>query len=136
MKEHYAKRSLQFGGTSKPDGLLSLILMAERADDYQLFDELMSEYGNHYEGANLNRVLGFAAYYVKNERPNKALAIYHNVNSFYPNSVRVYEAMGQAYLVADQSSKAVDSYNKAIELAEAHSDDRLSALKAILADLQ
>ena len=84
----------------------------------------------------MNRVLDFAAYYVEREQPDKALAIYHNVNSFFPNSVRVYEAMGRAYLASDQRWSAIDSYSKAIELADAHGDGRLTALETILADLQ
>jgi predicted alpha/beta superfamily hydrolase len=136
MNKHYAERSLQFGGTSRPFGLLSLLSMAENADDYQLFDKLMNAYGSNYEGVNFNRVLRFAAYYLKHERPDKAIAIYHSVIGFYPNSVSVYEALGQAYLAADQSRNATSSYIRAIELAEAHSDGRLNSLKGILADLQ
>lgn len=135
LNKHAAERSLQFGGTSVPVELISLIRLAERADDFLLFEELMTAYGNHFEHVNLNVVMGFAAFYLKHGQAEKAIAIYSNVNSMYPNSVSVYRDMGQAFLEADQHERAIESYKTAIELAEEQKDSRLSELQAILSDL-
>ncbi|MCE7993441.1 MAG: hypothetical protein HEP71_15750 [Roseivirga sp.] len=136
MKKHYVERAIEYGGTSKPPGLISLMRMAERADDFSLFEDLMTIFGENFEGVNLNRVLGFAAFYLKHDKPEKAIRIYDRVNQFYPNSVTVHIALAEAYSTMNNSAKAKKAYKKAIVLAIAQGDERREAIEKKLAQLK
>lgn len=136
MEQYYIQRAVKYGGSSKPPGLFSLIIQAERAGDFSLFEELMAVFGDNYEHFNMNRVMGFAAFYVEHGKVDQAIAIYENINGYYPNSVSIYEAIGQAYIKKGDNRKAITAYDTAIELAKVQSDDRLNSLVAKLAELR
>lgn len=136
MRKHYSERALRYGGASKPPGLVGLIRQAERADDFPLFDQLMKAFGSDYEKINVNRGLGFAAFYLKHGKTEKAIAIYKNINDFYPSSVSVHESLAEAYAEGGMKKKAVSTYKQAIELAKAQTDDRQAALETKLAALK
>lgn len=136
LRKHYAERALKYGGVSKPGGLVSLIRMAERADDFALFEELMDAYGTSFKGLNLNRLMGFARFYQQHGKTEKAIAIYENINTWYPNSVSVYEALAGAFTASQDLRKARRAYEKAIALAQLQSDSRLASLKNKLSELE
>ncbi len=136
MRKHYAERAIRYGGASKPPGLVSLIRQAERADDFSLFEELMAAYGNDFVQVNINRLMGFAAFYLKHGKAEKAITIYESVNRFYPNSVSVYSALAEAHVSLNNKGKAKKAYRKAIALAQVQSDTRQGALEKKLADLK
>lgn len=136
MKKHYAERTIRYGGASKPPGLVSLIRLAERADDFPVFEELMTAFGSDFENVNVNRVTGFAAFYLKHGKPDKAIAMYENINESYPNSVSVHDALARAYVAANKTKRAASAYKQAIELATAQGDERLSVLKSKLTELK
>lgn len=136
MKKHYAQRAIRYGGASKSPDLISLMRQAERADDFALFEQLMTEYGADLEQVNTNRLMGFAAFYLKHDKPEKAITIYDRVNEFYPNSVNVHAALAEAYTSMNNSGKARKAYKKAIALATAQGDDRREPLEKKLAQLK
>lgn len=136
LKQHYAQRAIQYGGASKPPELISLASMAERADDFAQFEELMSAFGSNFESVNMNRVLGFAAFYLKHGKAEKAISIYESVDKFYPNSVSVQVALAEAHMAMSSSGKAKKVYEKAITLAAAQEDQRLVSLEKKLAKMK
>lgn len=135
MRKHYAERAIRYGGASKPPGLVALIRQAERADGFPLFEELMAAYGNDFAQVNTNRLMDFASFYLKHGKAGKAIAIYENINRFYPNSVSVYSALAEAYMSVNNSGKAKKAYRKAISLAQVQSDTRQESLEKKLAEL-
>lgn len=136
LRKHYAERALKYGGMSRPPGLISLIRMAERANDFPLFEELMSVFGSDFEGLNLNRLMGFAGFYKQHGKTEKTIAIYENINTWYPNSISVYAALAGAFMDNENLRKARKAYQKAIVLAEMQSDNRLASLKRKLSALE
>lgn len=136
MRKHYAERAIQYGGASRPSGLVSLIRLAERADDFPLFEELMNAFGDDFEQVNINRLMGFAAFYLKHGKGEKAITIYENINGFYPNSVSIHAAWAEGFMAINKRGKAKKIYRKAIDLAVAQGDQRQGSLEKKLADLQ
>ncbi|GAB5522470.1 MAG: alpha/beta hydrolase-fold protein [Roseivirga sp.] len=136
MRKHYAERAIRYGGVSKPPGLVALIRLAERADDFPLFEELMTAYGTDLRPINTNRLMGFADFYLKHGKAEKAIALYKSLDTFYPNSVSVQMACAEALMAMGNQAKAKRTYRKAIALAEVQGDQRKESLEKKLAQLR
>lgn len=136
MTKHYAERAVKYGGASRPPGLVALMRQAERADEFTLYEQLMTAFGSNFKSVNINRVFGFAAFYLKHGKAEKAIIIYNSINQSYPNSVSVHAALAEAYMSINNSGKAKKAYKKAIALATAQGDDRRESLEKKLAQLK
>lgn len=136
LKKHYAQRAIAYGGSSQPLNLISLARLAKRADDFQTFDELLQAFGSDFKAVNRNRVMEFAAFYLKHNKAEKAIDVYKSIDGFYPNSVRVHKALAEAYIVSGKTKKARESYKKAIVLARSQSSEQRAELERKLAELK
>ncbi len=135
LRQHYTERANSYGGSPHVPNAFSLILAAQRADDFALFEELMPALNSNYENLNLGLVLGFAEWYLKNGRADEALEIYESVNAFHPNSISIYEGLALARVTSGKTQDAVAAYETAIELARTQRDDRLESIEDKLAEL-
>ncbi len=136
LENHYQKRAERFGGESSIPELFSLTLGAMRANEFTAFDELVKKMKGNLQAYNLNRILGFATYYLSNANYDEAMGIYDEVNGFYPNSISIYEGMALVRVASGKIKMAIKTYQRAIELARLQSDERLEVLEKSLAELK
>jgi tetratricopeptide (TPR) repeat protein len=62
---------------------------------------------------------------------DKAIELYQLNVTYFPNSPRVYESLGRAYIAKGETASAIKNYEKSLELNPANKNlaDRLQRLK-------
>lgn len=134
VKEFYKKRAERYGISEDMGdrGMYLLVRLAIREDDYITFDFLINEFKSSGFIENLGawQTTAFAELYMKHNKQDKAIEIYHLILKNNPESARIYNGLGEAYLQKEEPKKAIDYYKKAIEISEKLKDGNLDAYKA------
>lgn len=137
FREYYNEISRRAGYTVLPAQLAYVELMKLYVINGQeqlatkFVDELLSYYSRPDE--NIMNSIGYI--FLEQEFYAKAIDNFRLNAKNYPYSPNVYDSLGEAYRENEQYQLALESFQKAVELAEETSDSRLSLIKENLASV-
>jgi enterochelin esterase-like enzyme len=127
---HYNKtRAKQFGFSAELQSwsMFGLVRAAIRADDFVKFEFFMDIFAkeNFITQLQFRRTFQIADFYVTNNKPKAALALYIQLLDKNAESARLHNAMGDVYVVIKDTKKALVAYQKAVALATKQKDAKL-----------
>ncbi|MCJ8275102.1 MAG: hypothetical protein MJK04_37580 [Psychrosphaera sp.] len=127
---HYNKtRAKQYGFPAElqPWSMFSMVRAAIRADDFVQFEFFMGAFAKEdfITQLQFRRTFQISDFYVTNNKPEAALALYKQLLDKNAESARLHNAMGEVYLAMKDISKALVAYQKAVALAKAQKDKQL-----------
>ncbi len=127
---HYNKtRAKQYGFSSELQSwtMFGLARAAIRADDFAKFEFFMDIFAkeNFITQLQFRRTFQIADFYVINNKPKAAIALYKQLLDKNAESARLHNAMGDGYVAMKDSKKARVAYRKAVSLASKQKDAKL-----------
>lgn len=144
MRTYYQERAKKYGfseeetNNSKRNSRRSLVITAISQDDYKAFDYLMEQLSpeGFMEEQYLNQAYWYGVFYLKNDKPEKAMAIFNFLANKFKYSARPYHGLGRVYEHQGDLNKAKLNFQKAIDVGEQNSDWRLPEYKEDLIRIQ
>jgi tetratricopeptide (TPR) repeat protein len=127
---HYNKtRARQYGFSAELQlwSMFALVRAAIRAEDFVKFVFFMDIFAKESFMTQLQfrGTFQIGDYYVTNNKPKSALALYKQLLDKKAESARLHNAMGDVYVVMKNTKKALVVYQKAVALAIKQKDAKL-----------
>ncbi len=140
VKKYFENRSKRYGLPAEIGGetMFFLVRMAMDEDSLSDFEFFMQAFkkNNFLDGVNLGWASRYANFYLKHNKTDEALELYHYLKKRFADSARVLNGIGDVYLAKKDLENAEKYYLQAVELGEKNSDRRLAHYKKDLAGLK
>lgn len=129
-------RAKQFGFDDELHSwtMYALVRAAMRDDNFKQFAWFMNEFAQYQfvEKVQFRRTFEIANFYLKYQKPGKAITLYHQLLKREPDSARMQNALGDIYATQKDKQNATKHYQRAVKLATVQKDANLAEYQADL----